>query len=273
MSNIAKIDQFKQELNTQTIRAQLKNSLKDKSGAFMSSMIDLYSGDTTLQQCDPHEVALEAVKAAALDLPIVKSLGYAYVVPYKNKPTFVIGYKGLIQLAMRTGQYKTINADAVYEGELRGFDKLSGIPDISGERISDTVVGYFAYFRLLNGHEHVYYMSKPDMEAYAERYSPSYSSKYSPWKTDFDKMAMKTVLRQLISKWGPTSTEMQTVEKYDDKGSTPAQEMQEKANRTMIDVKVDEETGEIMNPEVLPGAPPVPDEAPPQTKPDYDPGF
>lgn len=271
MSSEMKIAQFKQELNTQTIRAQLRNSLKDKAGAFMSSMIDLYSSDTTLQSCDPREVALEAVKAAALDLPLVKSLGYAYVVPYKNKPTFVIGYKGLIQLAMRTGQYKTINADAVYEGELRGFDKLSGIPDISGKRISDTVVGYFAYFRLLNGHEHVYYMSKPDMEAYAERYSPSYSSKYSPWKTDFDKMAMKTVLRQLISKWGPTSTEMQTVEKYDDRGTTPAQEVQEKANRTMIDVQVDESTGEVINPEALPVQDARPEKEPAPEA--FDPGF
>ncbi|WP_419066800.1 recombinase RecT, partial [Hominenteromicrobium sp.] len=105
-NNLAKIDQFKGVLNSQTIRAQLKNSLKDKAGQFMSSMIDLYSGETALQNCDPEKVALECVKAAALDLPLVKSLGYAYVVPYKNVPTFTIGYKGLVQLAQRTGQYK-----------------------------------------------------------------------------------------------------------------------------------------------------------------------
>lgn len=238
------IEQFKGILNSQTIRAQLKNSLKDKSGAFMSSMIDLYSSDSQLQKCDPEKVVLEAVKAAALDLPIVKALGYAYVVPFKNVPTFTIGYKGLIQLAQRTGQYKIINADVVYEGELKGFDKLSGIPDISGTRVSDTVVGYFAYFRLINGHEHVYYMSKPDMEQYAQRYSPSYNSAYTPWKTEFDKMAMKTVLRQLLSKWGPTSTEMQKVELYDDKGPTPVQEIQQRANRDMIDI--DPETGEVI---------------------------
>lgn len=174
--------------------------------------------------------------------------------PYKNVPTFTIGYKGLVQLAQRTGQYKIINADMVYEGELRGFDKLSGIPDVSGERISDTVVGYFAYFKLLNGHEHVYYMSKPDMEAYASHYSPSYNSNSSPWKKEFDKMAMKTVLRQLLSKWGPTSTEMQKVEALDDKGKTPMQEMQEKANKTMIDIQVDESTSEVMNPEGVAGA-------------------
>lgn len=267
-NNLAKIDQFKGVLNSQTIRAQLKNSLKDKAGQFMSSMIDLYSGETALQNCDPEKVALECVKAAALDLPLVKSLGYAYVVPYKNVPTFTIGYKGLVQLAQRTGQYKIINADVVYDGELLCFDKLSGIPDISGERISDTVVGYFAYFKLLNGHEHVYYMSKPDMEAYASHYSPSYNSNSSPWKKEFDKMAMKTVLRQLLSKWGPTSTEMQKVEALDDKGKTPVQEMQEKANKTMIDIQVNESTGEVMNPEALP----VPEESMPEEAP-FVPGF
>lgn len=273
-NTMTKIDQFKGVLNSQTIRAQLKNSLKDKSGAFLSSMIDLYSTDTTLQNCEPEKVALECVKAAALDLPLVKSLGYAYVVPYKNVPTFTIGYKGLVQLAQRTGQYKIINADIVYEGELRGFDKLSGIPDITGERVSDKVVGYFAYFKLLNGHEHVYYMSKEEMQKYGEKYSPSYNSSASPWKKEFDKMAMKTVLRQLLSKWGPTSTEMQKVEKYDDKGATPEQIMQEKANKTVIDINPD--TGEVVNPEAIPPVPTAaaaPTPAPSSTPDEYHPGF
>ena len=121
-NQMAKMDQFKGILNSQTIRAQLRNSLKENAGAFMSSMIDLYSSDRTLQECDPEKVALECVKAAALNLPLVKSLGFAYVVPYKKVPTFIVGYKGLIQLAQRTGLYKTINADVVYEGELRGVD-------------------------------------------------------------------------------------------------------------------------------------------------------
>lgn len=245
-NNIAKIDQFKGVLNSQTIRAQLKNSLKDKAGQFMSSMIDLYSGDTYLQQCDPEKVALECVKAAALDLPLVKSLGYAYVVPYKNVPTFTIGYKGLIQLAQRTGQYLTINADVVYEGEITDRDKLSGMIKLDGERISDKIVGYFAYFKLLNGYEKILYMSKDEIVKYAEYYSPSYSSKFSPWKSEFDKMACKTVLRQLISKYGPTSTEMQRVELTDDKGITPKQEINEKANKQMIDIQVDETTGEVI---------------------------
>lgn len=245
-NQMAKMDQFKGILNSQTIRAQLRNSLKENAGAFMSSMIDLYSSDRTLQECDPEKVALECVKAAALNLPLVKSLGFAYVVPYKKVPTFIVGYKGLIQLAQRTGLYKTINADVVYDGELCGVDKLSGMLDLSGTRTSDTAVGYFAYFKLLNGFEKILYMTKDDVAAWGERYSPSYNSSYSPWRTEFDKMAMKTVLRRLIGAYGPMSAELQRVFETEDHGSTPQQEIKENANKTMIDITVDEETGEVI---------------------------
>ena len=100
-NTLSKVDQFKGIINSQTIKAQVYNSFKDKemAGAFLSSMIDLYSGDNYLQKCDPDKVAMEAVKAASLHLPIIKDLGYAYVVPDKNLPTFTIGYKGLIHPA------------------------------------------------------------------------------------------------------------------------------------------------------------------------------
>ncbi len=244
-----KLDTFKGVLNSQTIRAQLKNSLKDKAGAFMSSMIDLYSGDSTLQKCDPEKVALECVKAAALDLPLVKSLGFAYVVPYKNVPTFTIGYKGLIQLAQRTGQYKTINADVVYEGELRGFDKLSGEIHLDGEKTSDTVIGYFAYFRMINGFEKMLYMSREEVEAWAKKYSPSFGSGYSPWKTEFDKMALKTCIRRLISTYGIMTTEMSSALAADrDDAADVQREITENANQVPIDIQgieVDPETGEV----------------------------
>lgn len=251
-----KVDQFKGILNQQTIRAQLRNSLHENAGAFMSSMIDLYSGDDYLQKCDPEAVAMECLKAASLKLPLVKSLGFAYVVPYKNKPTFTIGYKGLIQLAQRSGMYKTINADTVYEGELVSKDKLSGMIDLSGERTGDEVVGYFAYFKTLNGFEKILYMTRDEVQKWAQRYSPSYSSGNStPWKTEFDKMAQKTVLRRLIGTYGIMSQDMQTAFVSDDKGTTPQQEIKEKANQTMIDI--DPETGEIKDP--APQADPVPD--------------
>jgi recombination protein RecT len=275
MANLANVDKFKSIINTdKTLTAQIKNSLKEKSSAFISSVVDLYSTDNSLQKCDPQAVALECVKAALIDLPLVKSLGFAYVVPYKNKPTFTIGYKGLIQLAQRTGQYKTINTGNVYEGELLGVDKLSGTPDLSGERTSDNVIGYFAYFKLLNGYEKSTYMSKEDMIEYADNYSPSFQASIfldpkqngsTPWYKEFDKMAQKTLLRQLISKYGPMSVNMVKAIESDDVGKTPHQEVKENANKTIIDVEatdvtVDTDTGEVIND--IPDEPPMPEQMP-----------
>jgi recombination protein RecT len=277
-----KVDQFKGILNQQTIRAQLRNTLHDNAGAFMSSMIDLYESDNSLQGCDPQAVAMECMKAASLKLPLVKSLGFAYVVPFRHNnkpaPTFVIGYKGLIQLAQHTRQYKTINSGTVYEGEFVSRDKLSGTVDLSGERTSDKVVGYFAYFQLLNGFEKTLYMSRGEVETWAKRYSPSYSSSYSPWQKEFDKMAEKTCMRRLISTYGPMSVEMNKALEKDDRGVTPQQEAKKKANKQMIDINP--ETGEVIN-DAVP-APHEPSKAkkdkptPPPEKSQpaaYDPGF
>ncbi len=267
-TSMAKIDQFKGILNSQQIRAQVKNSLKENAGAFMSSILDLYSGDTALQKCDPEKVALECVKAAALKLPLVKSLGFAYVVPYKNVPTFTIGYKGMIQLAQRSGQYKCINADCVYEGEELKLDRLSGMAEISGERASDTAIGYFAYFKLLNGFEKALYMAREDVEAWAKQYSPSYGSSYSPWKSEFDKMAQKTVLRRLIGTYGVMTPEMQAAVAQDDQGEAPQARKERMANTALIDVEgveVDSETGEAMEPAQAQDAAPVQES--------FDPGY
>lgn len=251
-NQITAVDDFKEVLNSYDIKARLKNSLKGNWLQFSTSMLDLYSGDSYLQKCDPYAVAVECVKAATLNLPISKSLGFAYVVPYKNVPTFTIGYKGLIQLAQRTGQYKTINADIVYKGELVGYDKLSGMIDISGEKELDDKgapipIGYFAYFQLINGFEKMLYMSKAEVEAWRDKYSPSAKSGYSPWKTEFDKMALKTCLRRLISTYGIMTTEMTTALNEDKFDSTPQQRAEEKvqsnANSQIIDI--DEQTGEV----------------------------
>ena len=264
-ATLAKVDIFKNLLNAQTIQAQIKRSMKENAGAFMSSMIDLYSGDKSLQECDPEKVLAECVKAASLKLPLVKSLGLAYVVPYKKVPTFTVGYRGFIQLAQRSGQYQTINADNVYEGELVGQDKISGMINVSGQRESDTVIGYFAYFKLLNGFEKMLYMSREDVEEWAKRYSPSFNSNFSPWKNEFDKMAQKTVLRRLIGTYGILSLDMQTAIVQDDKGKTPVQEIKENANKTPIDVNfaaVDTETGEVLETDVPPAEDIPPAKAP-----------
>jgi recombination protein RecT len=152
---LTKIDSLKKMMEAPSVQEQFKNALADNTGPFVASVIDLFNGDNYLQGCEPKAVIMEALKAAVLKLPINKSLGFAYIVPYKSNnalvPQFQIGYKGLIQLAMRTGQYKTINADLVYEGELRSRNKLTGEFDLRGEKKSDNIIGYFAYIELLNG--------------------------------------------------------------------------------------------------------------------------
>lgn len=264
-TQITKVDQLKMVLNENSICAQIKNSLKEKSGAFRSSILDLYSGDNYLQKCEPRDVVMECLKAASLDLPIVKSLGFAYVVPYNNRPTFIIGYKGLIQLAQRTGQYKTINAGIVYEGEYKGYDKLSGMVDISGERISNTVVGYFAYFQLLNGFEKILYMTVDEVTKWRQDYSKTKNDS-TPWSKEFDKMAMKTCLRRLISGYGVMSTQMQQAVQYDAAGEQNRnvservkREIAENANQSVIDVN--STTGEVIDvpPEAVQEVTPVPD--------------
>lgn len=197
-------------LNSDHTKKLLENTLKENAGSFAASVLDLYNTDTYLQKCDPKQVFGECLKAASLKLPINKQLGFAYVVPYKGVPQFQLGYKGLIQLAMRTGAYKYINAGIVYEGEFVGENKLTGDIDISGERTGDDITGYFAYIETTNGFSKALYWTKEKVIAHAMRFSQSYKSGASIWKEHFHEMAQKTVLRNLLSKWGIMSVEMIT---------------------------------------------------------------
>lgn len=226
-------------LDAESVRSQFGNALGKHRDTFIASIIDLYSGDKALQACEPGEVVKQALKAAVLKLPINKALGFSYIVVYNNNvknpdgtwtkvptPTFITGYKGLIQLAMRTGQYRTINADVVFEGEIGRVDKLSGTISFDGQKKSDKVIGYFAHFELLNGFKKTLYMSVEDMAEYAKRYSPSIPRNVSVqdlitkatsgevgkqvgWMGNFNDMAMKTCMRRLLGKYGYLSVEMQ----------------------------------------------------------------
>jgi len=208
----SKIEVLKDIMKAPSIQEQFQNVLKDNAGVFVASIIDLYNGDTYLQNCEPKLVVMEALKAAVLKLPINKSLGFAYIVPYKKNgvqlPQMQIGYKGLIQLAMRTGQYRIINADIVYEGEFRTMNKLTGEFDMSGEKASEKVVGYFAHIEMLNGFAKTLYMTKEKVTAHAKKYSKSFNTANTPWQTEFDAMAIKTVLRNLLSHYGFLSVDM-----------------------------------------------------------------
>jgi recombination protein RecT len=219
------IDKLKNILAAESVQEQFKSVLAENAGAFVASIIDLYNTDRTLQMCDAKNVVMEALKAASLKLPINKQLGFSWIVPYKNKqgqyiPTFQLGYKGYIQLCMRTGAYRYINADVVYEGELVKHDKLTGEIEIDPEkRTGDKKVGYFAFIETLNGFRKTLYMSVEEVTKHAQQYSKSYGGKNSVWATDFDAMALKTCLRLLLSKYGVMSVEMQRAY-IDDSGDT-----------------------------------------------------
>lgn len=260
------VDILKAVIKEDEVQQQFRNALGKNSGTFLTSVVELFTGDSKLQKCEPKRVLTECLKAATLRLPISKALGFAFVIPYKSRskqavqtadgsykeewvdvytPSFQIGYKGLIQLALRTGQYRTINADAVYEGELRKGSKLTGIYDFDGERISDKVIGYFCYFELLNGFSKTLYMSVEAMAAHAKQYSKALSgkdntvesllqmanlpvapdSKQVGWLGNFHGMAIKTTIRNLLSKYGYLSVELQKAMDYETESDEKAVEI------------------------------------------------
>ena len=233
------VQRLKTALDAESVQEQFRNALQDSAPLFVASLIDIYASDRNLQECEPAAVIMEALKAATLRLPINKNLGFAYIVPYRNKgktePQMQIGYKGLIQLAMRTGEYRYLNADVVYEGELKSWNKLTGEMDLSGERTGDKVLGYFAYLELRNGFTKTVYSTMDQVVGHGKRFSKSYNSEYSPWKTDFDAMALKTVIRALLTKWGYMSIEMvQAVDR--DIEADAQREIAEYANSEVLDI-------------------------------------
>jgi recombination protein RecT len=210
-----KIDKLKTVLSHPDVQLQFKNAMGKHADSFTASLIDVYGGDNYLQKCDPTAVIQEALKAAVLKLPVSKGLGFAYIVPYGNSPQFQIGYKGMIQLAMRSGQMKILNADAVYEGELGATNRLTGMFELTGQKKSNLIIGYFVYMELINGFQKAEYWTKDAVTEHAKKFSKSFNSPNSAWKSDFDSMAKKTVLRSVLGKYAPMSVEFMTAMTYD----------------------------------------------------------
>lgn len=194
-------------LESPAYKKKFEEMLGKKAAGFMSSIIAVTNNNNYLMKADPATVIGAAAQAAMLDLPINQSLGFAYIVPYKGAAQFQLGYKGYIQLAQRSGQYIDIGAKTVYEGELeyenRLLDKFK-----FGNRTGDKVIGYLAYFRLTNGFEKMLFMTLDEMQAHAKKYSQNYKGGTDKWGlADFNVMAEKTVLKRLLSKFGPLSIE------------------------------------------------------------------
>lgn len=223
--DIVPLKQFNSFLTNPRTQDYLTSVLADKKASFVNNITALVSNNATLQVCKPDTLMFACLKATALDLPLDQSLGFAYVLPYKdNKKNetlaqFQMGYKGFVQLALRTGQFKTLNATDVREGELVSEDFVTGELTFkrADNRESLPVIGYVAYFKLLNGFEKYLYMTTAEMKAHALRFSQTFKRGYGLWADAdmFDSMAKKTVLKLLLSKYAPLSVEMQNALKVD----------------------------------------------------------
>lgn len=257
MSNeLAKLQHMpmKQLIKQDSIQQMLARTLAGKSTQFATSLVNLVNGNQDLANVDQMSVIQSAMVAATLNLPIDKNLGYMWLVPYKGKATPQIGYKGYIQLAQRTGQYKAMNAIAVHEGELKGWNPLTEEFDFDPMgRSGDEVIGYVGYFKLNNGFEKKAFWTKANMEDHRMRFSKMSGGKAPKgvWASDYDAMAIKTVLRNLLSKWGPMSIEMEQAVTNDEDSHQSAVEIDadESASETTDNMmnKFHEQQGEVMN--------------------------
>lgn len=223
---------FKSLMATPTMKKKFQDILHEKSDSFMGALMTLVGGDNYLAKAEPMTIIASALKAATMDLPIDKNLGYAYIVPFNrsekrgnkwithNEAQFILGYKGYIQLAQRSGQYKALNALEVYEGQLIDWNPLTEefTFDYSAKK-SDKVIGYVGFFELLNGFKKTVYWTKQEIESHRIKNAKGKDKEKlsGAWVDNYNQMAIKTVLRNMLSKWGILSVEMQTAVTSDEK--------------------------------------------------------
>lgn len=229
---------FNQFLGLPKVQRHIHDMLGERSSQFVTTLASIVNNNKLLQSVEPTSLMYCCVKAASMNLSVDPNLGHSYVIPYKNNKTgiteaqFQMGYKGFIQLALRSGEFVNINTTEIREGEIGKRNIVTGELEINdiADRMERKVVGYAAYFRLKNGFSKMLYMTVAEMEAHATRYSQSYKldkqyhKKASLWSTDFDAMARKTVLKQLLSKFAPLSLDMQTATSLDQQAFTSENE-------------------------------------------------
>ena len=210
-------------LESENVKNRIEEILGKNAATFATSVIQIQQSNKMLVNADPQSIIGAALTSATLNLPLNNSLGYAYLIPFNErqkdgsymiKAQFQIGYKGFHQLAMRSGQFKTIHATDVKEGEIESRDRLTGemtfnFIEEDDVREKTKTIGYISYFRLLNGFEAYHYMSSNEIEKHAKKFSQTYKKGYGLWKDDLYSMALKTVLKLLLSKKAPLSIDMQ----------------------------------------------------------------
>lgn len=247
------------------MRKRFDELLGKRAPQFISSIVSMVNADANMQQAfyeAPMTVIQSALKAATFDLPVDQSLGYAYIVPFKNykkdigkkvmEASFILGWKGMHQMALRTGAYKTINVVDIREGELKHYNRLTEEVEVDfieneDEREKKPVVGYLGYYRLVNGAEKTIYMSVGDIERHEKKFRKGeYQGK--GWRDDWDAMARKTVYRILIGKWGIMSINYQSVEEGQKLADALVEDSQAEAaiDADYSEVPVDAETGEVI---------------------------
>lgn len=208
--------------NRDDIKQKFQELLGKRATSFITSVLQIVANNALLSKADPSSIYQSAAVAATLDLPLNNNLGFAYIVPYNAKQSdgsykqvaqFQLGYRGLIQLAQRSGQFETINSTDVREGEIKEFNRLTGEIifewNQTSEREKLKVVGFVAYFKLLNGFGKSFYMTVDELKNHGTKYSQTFKKGFGLWKDDFEAMASKTVLKLLLAKFGPLSVDIQ----------------------------------------------------------------
>lgn len=244
---------IKHYLSEQDVKNRFNDILGQKSPQFMASVVNAVANNNGLRNCDQQSVLGAAFIAASLDLPIDPNLGRAYIIPYAGRAQFQIGYKGFVELAIRTGKYKDMNSVEVYEDEILEYNPILGklrfVDDFSkctqreaGQ--DDKIVGYYAYYELLTGFSKGLYMTKQQVINHAEKYSQTFKNKGGVWSTHFNEMAKKTVLKRLLSKWAVLSVEMQNAIAEDQKVYSTMGEGEYADNMPEAD-PIDEKAAEI----------------------------
>ncbi len=196
-------------IDSPAYKDRFRQVLGERASQFLCSVLTAVNG-SGLKNVDPQSVLAAAMVAATLDLPIEKNLGYAHIVPYKGRAQFQMGYKGYIQLAQRTGQYACINDVVIPAGVLIKFDRIKGELTLDWDKADEDELpaGYVCYFRLLNGFEKTVFWTHREIEQHAKRYAPSYFDEDSAWQKNFDSMALKTVIKAALSKYGILSVQL-----------------------------------------------------------------
>jgi recombination protein RecT len=220
MSNIQKsnVHEISDYFAKDVVKSKLAEILKERTPQFITSVLQIVNSNGMLAEADKKTVYTAAITAATLNLPLNNNLGFAYIVPYRTKQKdgtfkmiaqFQMGYKGFIQLALRSGQFEDLSSAPVYEGQLIEENPLEGHRFDWSKKTSDVIIGYVAYFKLLNGFKKYLYMTVSEVQEHGNKYSKTYSQQYGQWQTNFQGMATKTVLKLLLSKFAPLSVELQ----------------------------------------------------------------